>query len=66
MIIYCNDKEREVDEGLALSALLFELKLNPETVVVECNKAIVQPEEYDSFVLPEDARLELIRFVGGG
>lgn len=66
MIIYCNDKEREVDEGLILSGLLTDLKLNPETVVVECNKAIVQPEEYDSFVLPDGARLELIRFVGGG
>lgn len=66
MIVFCNGKERQVEEGLRLSELLAELKLNPQTVVVECNKVIIQPHDYAAFVLPEEAQLELIRFVGGG
>ena len=66
MIIFCNGVERQVDVGITVSDLLSDLQLNPQTVVVECNKTIVQPDEYDGFVIPEDGRVELIRFVGGG
>lgn len=66
MIIFCNGKEQQLAEGTVVSDLLASLNLNPETVVVECNTTIVKPEEYTGFVLPEGAKLELIRFVGGG
>ena len=66
MIIFCNGKERQVVVDTTVSDLLAALQLNPQTVVVECNKSIVQPEEYDGFVLPENGQVELIRFVGGG
>ena len=66
MIVFCNGKERQVEDDCMLSDLLARLELNPKTVVVECNKVIVNPEEYADFILPELARLELIRFVGGG
>jgi thiamine biosynthesis protein ThiS len=64
-IIY-NGKEQEVSEGITLAELIKNLELNPETVVAECNDAIVRREEYEAYVLPENGRLELIRFVGGG
>ncbi|MDA3835218.1 MAG: sulfur carrier protein ThiS [Spirochaetales bacterium] len=66
MIICCNGKEQEVDAGTTVTDLLTLLKLSPQTVVVECNTIIVHPEEYDSFLLPEDGQVELIRCVGGG
>lgn len=66
MKILCNGKARQVPEDMILSELLVELKLNPATVVVECNKSIVSPCDYDGFILPDGATLELIRFVGGG
>ncbi len=66
MNIFCNGKERQIAEGTVVSDLLSSLNLSPETVVVECNTMIVKPDEYSKFVLPEDAKLELIRFVGGG
>lgn len=66
MIIFCNGKERQVGVDTTVADLLAELQLNPQTVVVECNKDIVKLEEYDVFILPEGAKLELIRFVGGG
>ncbi len=66
MQIICNGEKREIQPGIRLVAFLQELGFNPDTVFAECNGIIVKKEEYDSFVLPEDARLELIRFVGGG
>jgi sulfur carrier protein len=66
MIIFCNGKERQVGVDTTLSDLLVELQLDPETVVVECNKNIVNPEKYDVFILPDTAQVEIIRFVGGG
>ena len=66
MRIICNGEEQEVRAGITLIELLQELGLNPDTVVAECNGTIVRREEYDNLVLPADARLELIRFVGGG
>ena len=64
-IIY-NGKEQDVSDGITLAELIRNLELNPDTVVAECNGAIVRREEYDEYVLPENGRLELIRFVGGG
>ena len=64
-IIY-NGNEQDVSEGITLAELIRNLELNPETVVAECNGAIVRPDEYETYVLPEKGRLELIRFVGGG
>jgi sulfur carrier protein len=66
MRIICNGEEQEVRAGITLVELLQDLELNPDTVVVECNGTIVRREEYDDHVLPENCRLELIRFVGGG
>ena len=63
-IIY-NGKEQDVSEGITLAELIRDLELNPDTVVAECNSAIVRREEYETYVLPENGRLELIRFVGG-
>jgi sulfur carrier protein len=66
MKIICNGKEQDVSEGITLADLIRNLALNPDTVVAECNGAIVRPEEYETYVLPENGQLELIRFVGGG
>lgn len=64
-IIY-NGKEKDVSEGITLAELISSLELNPDTVVAECNGTILRREEYEAYVLPENGRLELIRFVGGG
>jgi thiamine biosynthesis protein ThiS len=66
MRIICNGEEQEVRAGITLFELLQDLELNPDTVVAESNGVIVRREEYDGLALPENGRLELIRFVGGG
>ena len=66
MKIVCNGKEMNVEEGLAVEALLLELELNPSTVVVECDGVIVLKDGYKTNVLKEGSVVELIKFVGGG
>ena len=53
-------------DALDTLGLVRNMELDPATVVAECNGAIIMREEYETYVLPENGRLELIRFVGGG
>jgi len=66
MQIICNDEKKEIRPDTTLTAFLGGLGVKPDTVFVECNGVIIKRDEYETFVLPEGARLELIRFVGGG
>lgn len=66
MEIICNGEVKNIQSGTKLVTFLTDLGIKPDTVFVECNGIILQKKEYDAFVLPENARLELIRFVGGG
>ncbi len=65
-MIICNGEERDLVEGCTLLQLLEQLNLEPDTVVVECDKKIVDRAAYASTALSEGQNLELIRFVGGG
>lgn len=40
--------------------------LDPATVVVEHNRAIIAPADLDGITLADDDSLEILRFVGGG
>ena len=64
--IVCNGGPRRIEEGTLLIDFLRSLSLDPETVVVECDGAVVERPSYEHLVLHPGARLELIRFVGGG
>ncbi|MBU0682349.1 MAG: sulfur carrier protein ThiS [Proteobacteria bacterium] len=66
MKIICNGKEQEVAAGCTLLHLLADLQLDPDTVVVECDKKIISRADYEGLVLTAGQDLELIRFVGGG
>ncbi len=66
MEIICNGKKKDVAEGANLEEFIVSLGLDPETVVVEYNEALVGREEYPDRILEAGCRLEIIRFVGGG
>lgn len=61
-----NGEEREVPGGLTVRQLLEHLELNPELVVVERNREIVDRDRYGEVPVEEGDRLELVHFVGGG
>lgn len=46
--------------------LLLEKGLNPSVVVVELNGSIVKRADWDTTLLQETDKLEIVSFVGGG
>ncbi|HEB50255.1 MAG TPA: sulfur carrier protein ThiS [Desulfobulbus sp.] len=66
MQIICNGQQRELEEETSLAAMLAMLELDPNTVVAEVNKKIIERDQYEDLRLRDGDRVELIRFVGGG
>jgi sulfur carrier protein len=66
MNITVNGSNRSFQEISTVTDLLKSLQLPPDSVVVELNTTIIQPDSYDSTELADSDRVEIIRFVGGG
>lgn len=66
MKLKINGEEREIADGLTLTALLEELKIRPARVVIERNREIVAREAYGATRLADGDTLEIVHFVGGG
>ena len=66
MKITCNGEIKEIPQGITLVSFIRDLELNPDTVVAECDGRIIKRDEFDTLMLSEGNKLELIRFVGGG
>ena len=66
MNITLNGNNKLLQKASSVLDLLKGLQLIPETVVVELNTIIIQPDSYDSTDIEEGDQVEIIRFVGGG
>jgi len=66
MKITVNGRAREVADGLNLAQLLSEMKLDPRSLAVEHNQAIAERENFDTTIIEDGDRLEIVQFVGGG
>ena len=66
MRVKVNGEEREIDDGLTLTALLESLQIRPGRVVVERNRDIVPRDSYSATLINDGDTLEIVHFVGGG
>ncbi len=66
MKLTVNGDPMNLPEGTALTALLEQLRLRPELVVVELNLNILKREELPQAILREGDQVEIVHFVGGG
>ncbi|MFH7320242.1 sulfur carrier protein ThiS [Desulfurivibrio sp. D14AmB] len=66
IVIICNGQERLIAPGLTVAAFIATLELNPDMMAVELDGRVLERTTYDSTFLAAGARVELIRFVGGG
>ncbi|AJF07124.1 sulfur carrier protein ThiS [Geoalkalibacter subterraneus] len=66
MKITVNGREREVADGLTLTQLLSEMKLDPRSLAIERNQTIAERENFDTTIIEDGDRLEIVQFVGGG
>jgi thiamine biosynthesis protein ThiS len=64
--IKINGEEKEIANGLSISALLEQLQIRPGRVVVERNRDVVARDAYGATRLAEGDILEIVHFVGGG
>jgi thiamine biosynthesis protein ThiS len=66
MNLTVNGNSKSFPDISTVRDLLKNLQLPPESVVVELNKTIIQPDSYGSTKLAKSDMVEIIRFVGGG
>jgi thiamine biosynthesis protein ThiS len=64
--VYVNGEVHRLAGAQTVSALLAGLNVPAERVAIELNKAIVRKREWESTLVGDGARLEIVEFVGGG
>jgi len=63
---FVNGVARPWQAGIGLAELLAELDAAGFGVAVELDGTVVRRAEYDSIEVPQSARVEIVRLVGGG
>jgi thiamine biosynthesis protein ThiS len=66
MKLIINGEEKSLENVSSLSSLLEQLGLKADRVAVELNRDIVARGVWDSTILNEGDKLEIVQFVGGG
>ena len=61
-----NGERRNVAPGSTLLDIVRDLRLEPERVAIELNRAIVKRDFWSATGVPEAAEIEIVQFVGGG
>ena len=61
-----NGKPREMPGQPTVGDYIRQLGINPLAVAVEMNGRIVKRDQFDLTAIPDDARLEVVRMMGGG
>lgn len=66
MQITINGENREVEQNLTISELLGKLEMPNQRIAVEMNKEIVRKKDWESTILSNADKIEIVHFVGGG
>ena len=64
--IQLNGQPREVEDSLSLPDLIASLDLKPEQIAIELNQTVIRRVHWQSTLLREDDKVEIVHFVGGG
>lgn len=66
MQIVVNGEKKNVEQHITISELIEMLGIKVKVMAAAVNMEIVKKEEWDSYMLKEDDKIELLQFVGGG
>lgn len=66
MTIVINGDSKEIPNGLNLEDVLNFFSLPSQRVAVELNKTVVPRREWNTTMVAESDKIEVIHFVGGG
>lgn len=64
--VVVNGNARRVPEGANVTALLRLLEIDPARVAVELDREIVRKGAWESTLLRDGSKIEIVWFVGGG
>ncbi|HEX2957510.1 MAG TPA: sulfur carrier protein ThiS [Chitinispirillaceae bacterium] len=64
--IVLNGKIDELQTSVLISEYLAQKSINPDHVVVEINRTIINKNDFCSMKIVEGDNIEILRFVGGG
>ncbi len=66
MRIILNGENTEQEDGISIAGLLTRLNIGLERVAVEVNLDIVPKASYETCLLSDGDKIEIVHFVGGG
>lgn len=61
-----NGVEEQLQMPVMVSEYLAQRGINPDHIVVEINRLIIDKKDFSSINVIEGDRVEILRFVGGG
>lgn len=66
MNLIINGDEKTFENGMNISAILKQLRIEEKVMACAVNMEIVKKEQWVSFVPNEGDKIEFLQFVGGG
>ena len=64
--VIVNGKIMEFDGNISVKDLLSHMNVDEDVVVVEVDFEILAKDSYETHILDESSRVEIVAFVGGG
>ncbi len=66
MKIIINGQEKEFNNNSTLKSVISELQIEDKVMASAVNMNIIKKENWETYILKENDKLELLEFVGGG
>ncbi len=63
---FLNGELREIEENSNISQLLSDLALDHKKIAIEKDLEIINPQDFEKIFLNENAKIEIVHFIGGG
>lgn len=64
--VFINGESRDVPGEISLNRLLELFSLPAGRIAIELNKEVVRRKDWESIVVVDSDRIEIVHFVGGG
>ena len=64
--IHINGESKKIKAEKSIEMLLKELNLNKSNIAIEINREIVNKSYYNSYLIKENDKIEIVNFIGGG
>ena len=66
MKVFINGETKEIKQQFNLLELLREFSLPSERIAIELNREVVRKKDWESILVNDADKIEIVHFVGGG